>query len=97
MKAKLLTDEELILLQKELPNWELINSRISRKWQFPNFIEAFGFMTKVAIVAEAMNHHPEWKNVYATVTIELTTHDSGGLTNLDLQLARAINSLSQKF
>ena len=93
MKTKLLSSNELIYLQKELPNWELRNSKIFREWQFSNFVEAFGFMTKVAMLAEAMNHHPEWGNVYATVTIELTTHDSGGLTNLDLQLAKAINLL----
>ena len=61
--------------------------------KFANFIEAFAFMTKVAIIAEGMNHHPEWSNVYAQVKIQLTTHDLGGVSNLDLELAKQINSL----
>jgi len=93
MKTKLLEAQDLIPLQKELPKWEVQQSKLRRKWRFKNFVEAFGFMTKVALLAEAMNHHPEWSNVYSTVTIELTTHDQKGLTNLDVQLAKAINSL----
>ena len=93
MKTKLLEAQDLISLQKEFPKWEVQQSKLRRKWRFKNFVEAFGFMTKVALLAEAMNHHPEWSNVYSTVTIELTTHDQKGLTNLDVQLAKAINSL----
>ncbi|MDP6833579.1 MAG: 4a-hydroxytetrahydrobiopterin dehydratase [Prochlorococcaceae cyanobacterium ETNP1_MAG_9] len=93
MKTKLLEAQDLISLKKELPKWEVQQSKLRRKWRFKNFVEAFGFMTKVALLAEAMNHHPEWSNVYSTVTIELTTHDQKGLTNLDVQLAKAINSL----
>jgi 4a-hydroxytetrahydrobiopterin dehydratase len=93
MKTKLLEAQDLIPLQKELPKWEVQQSKLRRKWRFKNFVEAFGFMTKVALLAEAMNHHPEWSNVYSTVTIELTTHDQKGLTNLDVQLAKVINSL----
>ena len=94
MKTKLLEAQDLISLQKEFPKWEVQQSKLRRKWRFKNFVEAFGFMTKVALLAEAMNHHPEWSNVYSTVTIELTTHDQKGLTNLDVQLAKAINSLN---
>ena len=93
MKTKLLEAQDLISLKKELPKWEVQQSKLRRKWRFKNFVEAFGFMTKVALLAEAMNHHPEWSNVYSTVTIELTTHDQKGLTSLDVQLAKAINSL----
>ena len=93
MKTKLLEAQDLISLKKELPKWEVPQSKLRRKWRFKNFVEAFGFMTKVALLAEAMNHHPEWSNVYSTVTIELTTHDQKGLTSLDVQLAKAINSL----
>ena len=93
MTGKLLSAQDLISLQKELPKWDVIDSRLRRKWQFRNFVEAFGFMTKVALLAEAMNHHPEWSNVYATVTIELTTHDMNGLSTRDVQLAKAINLL----
>ena len=93
MKATLLTTEELMQLSNELPNWEVKERRIRRELAFSNFVEAFGFMTKVAIIAEKMNHHPEWSNIYATVTIELTTHDLNGITDLDVQLAKAISLL----
>ena len=93
MKAKLLGVEELNSLQRELPKWEVQQFRLRREWQFKNFVEAFGFMTRVALLAETMNHHPEWCNVYSTVTIELTTHDLNGLTDLDVQLAKAISLL----
>ena len=94
MTPKLLGDKELVALREELPKWEIKHSRIRRKWQFTNFVEAFGFMTKVAMLAEAMNHHPEWSNVYSTVTIELTTHDFNGLTSRDIELAKAIDLLN---
>ncbi len=94
MKAKLLGSQELIALSKELPKWEIQDSKLCRKWQFSDFVEAFGFITKVAMLSESMNHHPEWRNVYATVTIELTTHDLNGLTNKDVELAKSINLLN---
>ena len=81
-------------MQKEIPAWEIEQSKICRQWQFKNFIEAFGFISRVALLAETMNHHPEWSNVYATVKIELTTHDIGGVTNRDFELAKAIDSLN---
>ena len=95
MSTKLLKAEELLSLQKELPTWQVRGSRLSKEWQFQNFVEAFGFMTRVAMLAESMNHHPEWSNVYSKVTIELTTHDLGGLTSRDVQLAKGINLLAQ--
>ena len=63
-----------------------------REFRFGSFVEAFGFMTEVAIEAEKLNHHPEWSNVYNRVTIELTTHDAGGLTDLDARLAARIDA-----
>tara|TARA_B100000029_G_C17474755_1_gene923283 strand:+ start:232 stop:522 length:291 start_codon:yes stop_codon:yes gene_type:complete len=96
MKATLLSQQEIIALQQELLAWKVQESKLCREWQFKNFVEAFGFMTKVAMLAEAMNHHPEWSNVYGKVTIELVTHDLGGLTNFDVQLAKAINLLNSK-
>ena len=93
MNQNLLQADELISLHKELPNWEINHSKLRREWQFKNFVEAFGFLTKVAIIAEAMNHHPNWSNVYGKVIIELTTHDLGGLTRKDIQLAKAIDLL----
>ncbi|MHB1677605.1 MAG: 4a-hydroxytetrahydrobiopterin dehydratase [Sulfuriferula sp.] len=78
---------------KTLPNWTVENGKLHRQFSFRNFVEAFGFMSQVALIAERMNHHPEWCNVYRTVIIDLTTHDAGGLTHNDIDLARAIDSL----
>jgi len=90
--AERLTEAERSAALQELDGWTLAGGRdaLTKTFLFRNFIEAFGFMTKVALKAEAMNHHPEWSNVYKTVTITLTTHDAGGLTALDLKLARSI-------
>ena len=66
------------------------NKDISKKFVFENFIEAFSFMTKVSLLAEKLNHHPEWSNIYKTVNITLTTHDKGGLSDLDLELGELI-------
>ena len=93
MESKLLEPQEIKSLQKELPEWEITQSQLKRRWQFSNFVEAFGFITKVAMVSEAKNHHPDWSNVYAKVTIKQTTHDMGGLTHRDIRLAKAINLL----
>ena len=94
MKTSLLSQEELKSLIEVLPNWEIKNSKLHKEWKFKNFVEAFGFMTKVAMLSEALNHHPEWNNVYSKVTIELTTHDLNGLSSLDIQLAKAIDLLN---
>ncbi|SFD02190.1 4a-hydroxytetrahydrobiopterin dehydratase [Tropicimonas isoalkanivorans] len=67
---------------------------IRKTFEFKNFIAAFGWMTRVAMHAEKMNHHPEWSNVYKTVSVRLTTHDAGGLTNRDIKLARRMNALA---
>lgn len=77
----------------ELSGWREVAGRdaITRTFVFADFVEAFGFMTKAALVAERMDHHPEWSNVYKTVTVLLTTHDAGGLTMKDVELARAMD------
>src|SRR4051794_5741194 len=67
---------------------------IAKRFTFRNFSEAFGFMTRVALVAETMDHHPDWTNVYRTVDVTLTTHDAGGVTVLDIKLARAIDEIA---
>lgn len=90
-----LTEAEIAEHMKSLPGWELGEDRILRKFRFKNFVEAFGWMTSVALVAEGMNHHPEWRNVWATVEVELTTHDAGGLTESDMKLASKMNELSR--
>ncbi len=74
--------------------WKEENDKLTRTFEFNNFIEAFGFMSQVAIVAEKMNHHPNWSNVYNKVTIELSTHDAGNIvTDKDRELAKAIDEL----
>lgn len=76
------------------PHWALTRDgkAIARKFEFGNFSEAFGFMTRAALAAEKLDHHPEWSNVYKTVNVELTTHDAGGLTELDFKLAKRMNT-----
>jgi len=93
MAAVLLTADQIAALPQDFPWWNLVAGKLRRELRFADFVEAFGFMTRVALVAEAMGHHPEWSNVWNRVTIELTTHDAGGLTDLDLQLARRIDAL----
>lgn len=79
-----------------LPGWQLDAQRaaLRRQFVFADFVEAFGFMTRVALLAERMNHHPEWCNVYNRVDVVLTTHDAGGVTALDVDLALAMNALA---
>ena len=71
-----------------LPGWSHREGKLHREYQFADFAEAFGFMTRIALAAESMNHHPEWSNVYNRVVVDLSTHDAGGITELDLRLAR---------
>jgi 4a-hydroxytetrahydrobiopterin dehydratase len=80
----------------ELDHWCLSGNKLQREFVFGDFVEAFGFMSRVALLAEAMNHHPEWSNVYNRVEIYLTTHDAGGITERDFALAGRINRLLTK-
>ena len=81
---------------ESLPGWELRDNGLYREFRFRDFAEAFGFMTSVALVAERMNHHPDWSNVYNRVTIRLTTHDAGGVTERDFALAAEISALVRR-
>jgi 4a-hydroxytetrahydrobiopterin dehydratase len=74
--------------------WQLCQGKLNKEFHFKNFVEAFGFMTRAALVAEAMNHHPEWFNVYSTVRVDLATHDAGGITELDFALAGRMEALA---
>jgi 4a-hydroxytetrahydrobiopterin dehydratase len=94
MAMQKLSDSEIAEHMKALPEWELGEDQIRRTFRFKNFVEAFGWMSKVALVAERMNHHPTWRNVWATVEVELSTHDAGGLTERDMKLAAAMDALS---
>tara|TARA_Y100001968_G_scaffold249249_1_gene233971 strand:- start:5730 stop:6017 length:288 start_codon:yes stop_codon:yes gene_type:complete len=75
------------------PTWTIHNKTIKKEYRFNNFIEAFGFISKVALLSEKMNHHPNWQNTYNKVSIELTTHDIGGISSNDTKLAEAIDKL----
>jgi 4a-hydroxytetrahydrobiopterin dehydratase len=77
-----------------LPGWSIVNGKLHKDFVFKDFIEAFGFMTTAALHIEKMNHHPEWFNVYNKIKIDLTTHDAGGITQNDIDLARILNSLT---
>jgi len=92
-KAALLGQEERSILETELSYWALLPNRdaIVRSYQFKDFKSAFAFMTQCAMHAEEMNHHPEWLNVWNRVEVTLSTHDSGGLTQRDIELARAMD------
>jgi 4a-hydroxytetrahydrobiopterin dehydratase len=81
----------------ELKEWREVEGRdaITRKFTFKDFNEAFGFMARVALVAEKMDHHPEWSNVYKTVDVVLSTHDSGGVTEKDIALAKAMDAFAR--
>ena len=82
-------DEEL----KSLQGWSVVNEKLHKEFQFDNFNQAFGFMTRSAMEIEKMNHHPEWFNVYNKLKVDLMTHDAGGITENDIKLAKILNSL----
>ncbi|MBC7135232.1 4a-hydroxytetrahydrobiopterin dehydratase [Oceanibaculum nanhaiense] len=90
-----LTDTEIDAALAELTGWRRVEERpaIARSFKFTDFNQAFGFMTRVALMAEKLDHHPEWSNVYNRVEIVLMTHDAGGVSERDLKLARFIDSL----
>jgi 4a-hydroxytetrahydrobiopterin dehydratase len=92
-KRERLSDGRVAELMAGLTGWELADGKLRREFRFEDFVRAFGFMSSVALVAERMDHHPEWGNVYNRVTVELQTHDAGGLTELDFELARAAGRL----
>jgi 4a-hydroxytetrahydrobiopterin dehydratase len=96
MSQPKLSDDERKAALAELPRWSLVPGRdaIQRRFVFRSFNEAFGFMARAALVAEKINHHPEWSNVYKTVDVTLATHDADGLTELDLKLARTMDKIA---
>lgn len=85
-----MTDSEILI---QLPEWSIVNQKLSRQFVFNDFIQAFGFMTQAGIIAEKMNHHPEWSNVYSTVNVELITHSQGCISQLDIELATHMNNI----
>ena len=89
-----LDDDARTALLARFPEWthEPVRGAITRRFTFDDFAQAFGFMTSVAIIAEKMDHHPEWFNVYSTVKVTLATHDAGGVTGLDIELAKFMDA-----
>jgi len=89
-----LSEAELAKALAGLPGWRVENGKLHREWRFADFNAAFGFMTRVALEAERMNHHPEWSNVWNQVVVDLVTHDAGGLTASDVKLAKKMEALA---
>ena len=94
MATTKLTDAEINAQLEEISGWTVENEKLHKEFQCDSFVEAFGFMASVALIAESMNHHPEWFNVYNRVTVDLATHDAGGISALDFELAKKIDALS---
>ncbi len=94
MTVQPLSAEAIDALAADLPAWSVVEGKLCRELRFADFSEAFAFMTRVALAAEAIGHHPEWSNVWNRVSIALTTHDTGGLSDLDLDLARRIDAIA---
>jgi 4a-hydroxytetrahydrobiopterin dehydratase len=97
MSASKLSHEQINERLAALGGWQLRDGKLARELEFESFVDAFGWMSSAALVAESMNHHPNWKNVYSRVSVELSTHDAGGITELDFQLARRMNQLASRY
>ena len=89
-----LSSEKISEELKNLPGWLVKDEKLHKDFEFESFNQAFGFMTRAAMEIEKMNHHPEWFNVYNKLSVDLMTHDAGGITENDIQLARILNSLA---
>lgn len=94
MSEPKLSSQELAAQLVQLDGWTIEAEKLHKQFRFPSFVEAFGFMSSLALVSEAIGHHPEWFNVYNQVTIDLTTHDAGGITLKDVEWARKANELA---
>jgi len=91
-----LTETEIAMALSDLPDWKVEGGKLHREYKFADFVHAFGFMATAAIAIEKRNHHPEWANVYNRVTVDLTTHDAGGITQADFDLAALLEGIAQK-
>lgn len=91
-----LTDDEIEKKLEGLPGWQRRGDKLARQFKFGTFVEAFGWMSSIALVAEKLDHHPEWKNVYNRVDVELMTHDASGITALDFELAARMSELADR-
>ena len=89
-----LSDTDIQARLGSMAGWSVVDGKLHREYKFQDFVHAFGFMASAALVAESMNHHPEWFNVYSTVNVDLATHDAGGITELDFTLADKMEELA---
>ena len=94
MASTKLSTEQVKQRLGEIPGWALQQDKLTREFSFDTFVSAFGWMTSVALVAESMGHHPEWQNVYNRVSVQLTTHDAGGISDSDFALAAEMNRIA---
>jgi 4a-hydroxytetrahydrobiopterin dehydratase len=88
---------DIPILKKELPSWTIEKNSLTQHFEFTNFVLAFDFMMKIALEAEAINHHPDWSNNYNKVSISLTTHDKDEVTQLDIDLAKGIDAIYKNY
>jgi 4a-hydroxytetrahydrobiopterin dehydratase len=95
MRSKL-SDSEISAAAAKLPGWTVVNGKLHREYKFAGFPEAFGFMATAAPTIQKMDHHPEWFNVYNRVTVDLSTHDAGGITQKDVELATLLENIAKK-
>lgn len=89
-----LSDDDVRDKLRDLPGWSLTDGKLTREFRFANFVDAFGFMTRAALVAEKTDHHPEWFNVYNKVRVQLTTHECKGISERDFSLAQTMDELA---
>ncbi|WP_428241437.1 4a-hydroxytetrahydrobiopterin dehydratase [Gynuella sp.] len=97
MTIQPVSDQHLQAFLNTHPHWTVQNRKLHCQWVFENFVQAFAFMTAVALTAEAANHHPDWSNQYKRVTIDLTTHEAGGISPRDFELAEQIDHIADRF
>jgi len=90
-----LSEQDIQQQVAKLEGWKVVGGKVNKTFEFEDFVQAFGFMTRVAMEAEKMNHHPEWFNVYNRVRIDLMTHDVGGISNYDIKLAKVIDRIAK--
>jgi 4a-hydroxytetrahydrobiopterin dehydratase len=95
MRPAKLSDEEIATALQGLSGWSLAEGALAKRFVFKDFSEAFGWMARVALAAERLDHHPDWTNVYRTVEVRLSTHDAGGVTTLDFELAKSMDALAE--
>ena len=96
MKVPRLSDADVETKLAGIKGWTLANGKLHREYKFTDFVHAFGFMATAAMAIEKMNHHPEWFNVYNRVVVDLTTHDAGGISQRDFELAGLLDQFASK-